>query len=184
MTIKHVLKWPQELLYLIVVYVCGGWDRVRQLILLEHFKLLQMILSYQMNNLLSLLLKDFLLRFSFLLFQAKVIDVSYGNIDDLKRIKKMRNVTNQIALLKLGKLPLLYKVGPMAVFFGGGMNVLFQFIEVLCLCILCVCTCVCVYGRGWRGPHRGKSIPRRWLFQNRMFSVNILKKKEIDVLVT
>ncbi|XP_036902398.1 inactive N-acetylated-alpha-linked acidic dipeptidase-like protein 2 isoform X2 [Sturnira hondurensis] len=42
--------------------------------------------------------------------EAKVIDVSYGNIDDLKRIKKMRNVTNQIALLKLGKLPLLYKL--------------------------------------------------------------------------
>ncbi|KAM5335531.1 inactive N-acetylated-alpha-linked acidic dipeptidase-like protein 2 isoform 3-T3 [Glossophaga mutica] len=42
--------------------------------------------------------------------EAKVIDVSYGNIDDLKRIKQMRNVTNQIALLKLGKLPLLYKL--------------------------------------------------------------------------
>ncbi|XP_035873177.1 inactive N-acetylated-alpha-linked acidic dipeptidase-like protein 2 isoform X2 [Phyllostomus discolor] len=42
--------------------------------------------------------------------EAKVIDVSYGNTDDLKRIKKMRNVTNQIALLKLGKLPLLYKL--------------------------------------------------------------------------
>lgn len=50
-----------------------------------------------------------------LLFQAEVIDVSYGNADDLKRIKKMKNVTNRIALLKLGKLPLLYKVGPMAV---------------------------------------------------------------------
>ncbi|XP_053774061.1 inactive N-acetylated-alpha-linked acidic dipeptidase-like protein 2 isoform X4 [Desmodus rotundus] len=42
--------------------------------------------------------------------EAKVIDVNYGNIDDLKRIKNMRNVTNQIALLKLGKLPLLYKL--------------------------------------------------------------------------
>ncbi|XP_032339985.1 inactive N-acetylated-alpha-linked acidic dipeptidase-like protein 2 isoform X3 [Camelus ferus] len=42
--------------------------------------------------------------------EAEVIDVSYGNADDLKRIKEMKNVTNQIALLKLGKLPLLYKL--------------------------------------------------------------------------
>ncbi|KAM8771034.1 LOW QUALITY PROTEIN: inactive N-acetylated-alpha-linked acidic dipeptidase-like protein 2 [Rhynchonycteris naso] len=42
--------------------------------------------------------------------EAEVIDVSYGNADDLKKIKIMRNVTNQIALLKLGKLPLLYKL--------------------------------------------------------------------------
>ncbi|XP_045395651.1 inactive N-acetylated-alpha-linked acidic dipeptidase-like protein 2 isoform X3 [Lemur catta] len=42
--------------------------------------------------------------------KAEVIDVSYGTADDLKRIKKMKNVTNQIALLKLGKLPLLYKL--------------------------------------------------------------------------
>ncbi|XP_007946285.2 inactive N-acetylated-alpha-linked acidic dipeptidase-like protein 2 [Orycteropus afer afer] len=42
--------------------------------------------------------------------EAEVIDVSYGTADDLKRIKKMKNATNQIALLKLGKLPLLYKL--------------------------------------------------------------------------
>ncbi|EPQ12717.1 Inactive N-acetylated-alpha-linked acidic dipeptidase-like protein 2 [Myotis brandtii] len=42
--------------------------------------------------------------------EAGIIDVSYGNADDLKRIKNMRNITNQIALLKLGKLPLLYKL--------------------------------------------------------------------------
>uniref|UniRef100_A0A8D1QA41 N-acetylated alpha-linked acidic dipeptidase like 2 n=1 Tax=Sus scrofa TaxID=9823 RepID=A0A8D1QA41_PIG len=42
--------------------------------------------------------------------KAEVIDVSYGNADDLKRIKKMKNVTNRIALLKLGRLPLLYKL--------------------------------------------------------------------------
>lgn len=47
--------------------------------------------------------------------EGEVIDVGYGKADDLKRIKKMKNTTNQIALLKLGKLPLLYKVGPMAV---------------------------------------------------------------------
>ncbi|XP_045859174.1 inactive N-acetylated-alpha-linked acidic dipeptidase-like protein 2 isoform X1 [Meles meles] len=42
--------------------------------------------------------------------EAEVIDVSYGNADNLKRIQKMKNTTNQIALLKLGKLPLLYKL--------------------------------------------------------------------------
>ncbi|KAM7133827.1 inactive N-acetylated-alpha-linked acidic dipeptidase-like protein 2 isoform 3-T3 [Molossus nigricans] len=42
--------------------------------------------------------------------EAEVIDVSYGTADDLKRIKTMKNITNQIALLKLGKLPLLYKL--------------------------------------------------------------------------
>ncbi|XP_032114132.1 inactive N-acetylated-alpha-linked acidic dipeptidase-like protein 2 isoform X1 [Sapajus apella] len=42
--------------------------------------------------------------------KAEVIDVSYGMADDLKRIRKMKNVTNRIALLKLGKLPLLYKL--------------------------------------------------------------------------
>ncbi|XP_077736508.1 inactive N-acetylated-alpha-linked acidic dipeptidase-like protein 2 isoform X2 [Canis aureus] len=42
--------------------------------------------------------------------EAGVIDVSYGNADDLKRIQKMKNTTNQIALLKLGKWPLLYKL--------------------------------------------------------------------------
>lgn len=47
-------------------------------------------------------------------FQADVIDVSYGTADDLKRITKLKNTTNQIALLKLGKLPLLYKVSTKA----------------------------------------------------------------------
>uniref|UniRef100_A0ABI7YQW1 N-acetylated alpha-linked acidic dipeptidase like 2 n=2 Tax=Felis catus TaxID=9685 RepID=A0ABI7YQW1_FELCA len=42
--------------------------------------------------------------------EAELIDVSYGNADDLKRIQKMKNTTNKIALLKLGKLPLLYKL--------------------------------------------------------------------------
>ncbi|XP_029416404.1 inactive N-acetylated-alpha-linked acidic dipeptidase-like protein 2 isoform X1 [Nannospalax galili] len=42
--------------------------------------------------------------------EADVIDVGYGTTDDLKRITRMKNTTNQIALLKLGKLPLLYKI--------------------------------------------------------------------------
>lgn len=81
-----------------------------------------------MDSLLEFFLQDFFC----LLFQAELIDVSYGNADDLKRIQKMKNTTNKIALLKLGKLPLLYKVGPMAV--AGGVNILFCFVEVTCLC--------------------------------------------------
>jgi N-acetylated-alpha-linked acidic dipeptidase len=42
--------------------------------------------------------------------EAEVIDVSYGTADDLTKITKMKNTTHQIALLKLGKLPLLYKI--------------------------------------------------------------------------
>ncbi|KAM5292796.1 inactive N-acetylated-alpha-linked acidic dipeptidase-like protein 2 [Ctenodactylus gundi] len=42
--------------------------------------------------------------------EAEVIDVGYGTADDLTRVKKIKNMTNQIALLKLGKLPLLYKI--------------------------------------------------------------------------
>ncbi|XP_054201955.1 inactive N-acetylated-alpha-linked acidic dipeptidase-like protein 2 isoform X5 [Homo sapiens] len=52
--------------------------------------------------------------------KAEVIDVSYGMADDLKRIRKIKNVTNQIALLKLGKLPLLYKLSSLEkAGFGG-----------------------------------------------------------------
>ncbi|XP_060027961.1 inactive N-acetylated-alpha-linked acidic dipeptidase-like protein 2 isoform X2 [Erinaceus europaeus] len=42
--------------------------------------------------------------------EAQLIDVNYGNVKDLKQIAIMKNTTNQIALLKLGKLPLLYKL--------------------------------------------------------------------------
>ncbi|XP_031232306.1 inactive N-acetylated-alpha-linked acidic dipeptidase-like protein 2 isoform X2 [Mastomys coucha] len=54
--------------------------------------------------------------------QADVIDVSYGTVDDLKRITKLKNTTNQIALLKLGKLPLLYKISLLErAGFGGAL---------------------------------------------------------------
>ncbi|XP_026645553.1 inactive N-acetylated-alpha-linked acidic dipeptidase-like protein 2 [Microtus ochrogaster] len=54
--------------------------------------------------------------------QADVIDVSYGTADDLKRITKLKNTTNQIALLKLGKLPLLYKISLLEkAGFGGAL---------------------------------------------------------------
>ncbi|XP_069474814.1 inactive N-acetylated-alpha-linked acidic dipeptidase-like protein 2 [Ambystoma mexicanum] len=42
--------------------------------------------------------------------EAEVIDVQYGNVDDLKMAKSTTNVTNKIALLKLGYLPLAYKL--------------------------------------------------------------------------
>lgn len=46
-----------------------------------------------------------------LLLQAEVFDVQYGTVEDLLRIQGITNVSNRIALLKLGHLPLLYKVG-------------------------------------------------------------------------
>nr|XP_006139250.1 inactive N-acetylated-alpha-linked acidic dipeptidase-like protein 2 [Pelodiscus sinensis] len=42
--------------------------------------------------------------------EAEVIDVRYGTADDLVLIQAMTNVTNKIALLKLGQSPLLYKL--------------------------------------------------------------------------
>ncbi|KAG6939193.1 N-acetylated alpha-linked acidic dipeptidase like 2 [Chelydra serpentina] len=42
--------------------------------------------------------------------QAEVIDVQYGTVEDLVLIQAMTNVTNKIALLKLGQSPLLYKL--------------------------------------------------------------------------
>ncbi|XP_065267166.1 inactive N-acetylated-alpha-linked acidic dipeptidase-like protein 2 [Emys orbicularis] len=42
--------------------------------------------------------------------EAEVIDVQYGAVEDLVLIQAMTNVTNKIALLKLGQSPLLYKL--------------------------------------------------------------------------
>ncbi|XP_074924481.1 inactive N-acetylated-alpha-linked acidic dipeptidase-like protein 2 isoform X1 [Chelonoidis abingdonii] len=42
--------------------------------------------------------------------EAEVIDVQYGTVEDLVLIQAMTNMTNKIALLKLGKSPLLYKL--------------------------------------------------------------------------
>ncbi|XP_039345572.1 inactive N-acetylated-alpha-linked acidic dipeptidase-like protein 2 [Mauremys reevesii] len=42
--------------------------------------------------------------------EAEVIDVQYGTVKDLVLIQAMTNVTNKIALLKLGQSPLLYKL--------------------------------------------------------------------------
>ncbi|NWR98382.1 NADL2 protein, partial [Motacilla alba] len=42
--------------------------------------------------------------------EAELVDVQYGTMEDLIRIQAITNVTKKIALLKLGKSPLLYKV--------------------------------------------------------------------------
>ncbi|XP_054605582.1 inactive N-acetylated-alpha-linked acidic dipeptidase-like protein 2 isoform X2 [Nothobranchius furzeri] len=42
--------------------------------------------------------------------QGEVVDVQYGSVDDLKRAKENLNLTNQIAAVKLGRAPLLYKL--------------------------------------------------------------------------
>lgn len=42
--------------------------------------------------------------------QGEVVDVQYGSMDDLRRAKDSSNFTNQIAVVKLGQAPLLYKV--------------------------------------------------------------------------
>uniref|UniRef100_A0A673IG95 N-acetylated alpha-linked acidic dipeptidase like 2 n=1 Tax=Sinocyclocheilus rhinocerous TaxID=307959 RepID=A0A673IG95_9TELE len=49
---------------------------------------------------------------------AEVVDIQYGSPEDLRRVQA--NVTNKIALLKLGQSPLLYKLSLLAeVGFGG-----------------------------------------------------------------
>ncbi|NXH56281.1 NADL2 protein, partial [Rhabdornis inornatus] len=42
--------------------------------------------------------------------EAELVDVQYGTMEDLIRVKAITNVTKKIALLKLGQSPLLYKV--------------------------------------------------------------------------
>ncbi|NXR18184.1 NADL2 protein, partial [Cinclus mexicanus] len=42
--------------------------------------------------------------------EAELVDVQYGTMEDLIRIRAFTNVTKKIALLKLGQSPLLYKV--------------------------------------------------------------------------
>lgn len=52
--------------------------------------------------------------------QGEVVDVQYGSVDDLLRVKQSRNVTYQIALMKLGRAPLLYKLSLLSnLGFGG-----------------------------------------------------------------
>ncbi|NXP27722.1 NADL2 protein, partial [Scytalopus superciliaris] len=52
--------------------------------------------------------------------EAELVDVQYGTMEDLIRIQAITNVTQKIALLKLGQSPLLYKLSLLEdVGFGG-----------------------------------------------------------------
>lgn len=43
--------------------------------------------------------------------QGEVVDIQYGSLDDMRRAKDAGNLTNRIAVVKIGQVPLLYKVG-------------------------------------------------------------------------
>ncbi|XP_059385274.1 inactive N-acetylated-alpha-linked acidic dipeptidase-like protein 2 [Carassius carassius] len=51
---------------------------------------------------------------------AEVVDVQYGSPEDLRRVQASANVTNKIALLKLGQFPLLYKLSLLSEMGFGG----------------------------------------------------------------
>ncbi|XP_062869507.1 inactive N-acetylated-alpha-linked acidic dipeptidase-like protein 2 [Trichomycterus rosablanca] len=54
--------------------------------------------------------------------KAEVVDVQYGSSENLRRIRTEMNVTNKIALLKLGPTPLLYTLSRIAEMgFGGAL---------------------------------------------------------------
>ncbi|XP_067851433.1 inactive N-acetylated-alpha-linked acidic dipeptidase-like protein 2 isoform X2 [Heptranchias perlo] len=54
--------------------------------------------------------------------EAEIIDVQYGTIDDLLRLQSSTIVTKKIALIKLGQVPLLYKLSLLLeAGFGGAL---------------------------------------------------------------
>ncbi|CAB1445184.1 unnamed protein product [Pleuronectes platessa] len=54
--------------------------------------------------------------------QGEVVDVQYGSVDDLRRAKDSLNLTNRIAVVKLGQAPLLYKLSLLSELgFGGAL---------------------------------------------------------------
>ncbi|XP_067454051.1 inactive N-acetylated-alpha-linked acidic dipeptidase-like protein 2 isoform X1 [Thunnus thynnus] len=53
--------------------------------------------------------------------QGEVVDVQYASVDDLRRAKESLNLTNQIALVKLGQAPLLYKLSLLSELGFGGV---------------------------------------------------------------
>ncbi|KAK1806106.1 hypothetical protein P4O66_012816 [Electrophorus voltai] len=44
--------------------------------------------------------------------EAEVVDIQYGSTEDLRRVRTETNVTQKIALLKVGQAPLLYTLHP------------------------------------------------------------------------
>ncbi|XP_068174930.1 inactive N-acetylated-alpha-linked acidic dipeptidase-like protein 2 [Antennarius striatus] len=54
--------------------------------------------------------------------QGEVVDVQYGGVDDLRRARESLNLNNQIAVVKLGQTPLLYKLALLSQLgFGGAL---------------------------------------------------------------
>uniref|UniRef100_A0A8C3AC14 N-acetylated alpha-linked acidic dipeptidase like 2 n=1 Tax=Cyclopterus lumpus TaxID=8103 RepID=A0A8C3AC14_CYCLU len=53
--------------------------------------------------------------------QGDVVDVQYASVDDLRRAKDSLNLTNQIAVVKLGQAPLLYKLSLLSELGFGGV---------------------------------------------------------------
>ncbi|KAK2836035.1 hypothetical protein Q5P01_016519 [Channa striata] len=54
--------------------------------------------------------------------QGEAVDVQYATVDDLRRAKDSMNLTNQIAVVKLGRAPLLYKLSLLSELgFGGAL---------------------------------------------------------------
>ncbi|KAF0042493.1 hypothetical protein F2P81_006025 [Scophthalmus maximus] len=53
--------------------------------------------------------------------QGEVVDVQYGRVDDLRRAKDSLNLTNRIAVVKLGQAPLLYKLSLLSELGFGGV---------------------------------------------------------------
>ncbi|XP_033996620.1 inactive N-acetylated-alpha-linked acidic dipeptidase-like protein 2 [Trematomus bernacchii] len=62
-----------------------------------------------------------LLDYTFRGLQGEVVDVHYAGVDDLRRAKDSLNLTNQIALVKLGRAPLLYKLSLLSELGFGGV---------------------------------------------------------------
>ncbi|XP_062280159.1 inactive N-acetylated-alpha-linked acidic dipeptidase-like protein 2 [Scomber scombrus] len=54
--------------------------------------------------------------------QGELVDVQYASVDDLRRARETLNLTNQIAVVKLGQAPLLYKLSLLSELgFGGAL---------------------------------------------------------------
>ncbi|CAK6981824.1 inactive N-acetylated-alpha-linked acidic dipeptidase-like protein 2, partial [Scomber scombrus] len=53
---------------------------------------------------------------------GELVDVQYASVDDLRRARETLNLTNQIAVVKLGQAPLLYKLSLLSELgFGGAL---------------------------------------------------------------
>ncbi|KAF3691342.1 Inactive N-acetylated-alpha-linked acidic dipeptidase-like protein 2 [Channa argus] len=53
--------------------------------------------------------------------QGELVDTQYASVDDLRKAKDSMNLTNQIAVVKLGRAPLLYKLSLLSELGFGGV---------------------------------------------------------------